>query len=307
MTSDFGESFYCCETGVFEAEQGCKAIQDPVLVNDRRVLTNLLDTENVYLPSNSYFKCVQNEITPRMRQILAYWMVEVCEEQQCQSDVLPLAINLLDRFLSVTSVKKDHLQLLGAVCLFISSKLKETRCLTADFLVQCADNSITTGLIIDWELLVLHRLRWEINAVTSHDFLDPLLHRLSLERYLSSSRVPDVRRQAQTFIVMCSTEFKFVFYSASTVAAASLAAAVQGLLPASREGAMNGIFSQLHRITAVETELIRNCTYQIEEMCRLFAEEQANRDALAASGATATDETKSSKAETPTDVREVHF
>ena len=57
----------------------------------------------------------------------------------------------------------------------------------------------------DWELLVLHRLRWEINAVTSHDFLDPLLHRLSLERYLPSSRVPDVRRQAQTFIVMCST------------------------------------------------------------------------------------------------------
>ena len=57
----------------------------------------------------------------------------------------------------------------------------------------------------DWELLVLHRLRWEINAVTSHDFLDPLLHRLSLERYLSSARVPDVRRQAQTFIVMCST------------------------------------------------------------------------------------------------------
>ena len=52
---------------------------------------------------------------------------------------------------------------------------------------------------------MLHRLRWEISAVTSHDFLDPLLHRLSLERYLPSSRVPDVRRQAQTFIVMCST------------------------------------------------------------------------------------------------------
>ena len=41
--------------------------------------------------------------------------------------------------------------------------------------------------------------------MTSHDFLDPLLHRLSLERYLSASRVPEVRRQAQTFIVMCST------------------------------------------------------------------------------------------------------
>ena len=79
---------------------------------------------------------------------LYLFSLQVCEEQQCQSDVFPLAMNLLDRFLSVTSVKKDHLQLLGAVCLFISSKLKETRSLTAEFLVQCADNSITTGHII---------------------------------------------------------------------------------------------------------------------------------------------------------------
>ena len=77
MTSDIGDSLYCCENGVLETETVCKAIQDPALVNDRRVLSNLLDTENSYLPSYSYFKCVQNEIKPRMRQILAYWMVEV--------------------------------------------------------------------------------------------------------------------------------------------------------------------------------------------------------------------------------------
>ena len=53
--------------------------------------------------------------------------------------------------------------------------------------------------------MLLHRLRWEINAVTSYDFVDPLLQRLSLERYLPPHRVQDVRQQAQTFIVMCST------------------------------------------------------------------------------------------------------
>ncbi|XP_043199174.1 G1/S-specific cyclin-D3-like isoform X1 [Amphibalanus amphitrite] len=308
ISRDLGDSLLCCESGVFEQEPICKAIRDPALINDRRVLTNLLDAESRYMASCSYFKCVQNEIKLPMRRILAYWMVEVCEEQRCQDDVFPLAMNLLDRFLSVTNVKKDHLQLLGAVCLFVASKLRETRPLTAEILVQCADNSISVPDIIDWELLVLHRLRWEINAVTSHDFLDPLLHRLSLERYLSSSRVPDVRRQAQTFIVMCSTEFKFSIHTPSMVAAASLAAAVQGLLPASREGAMNGIFSQLHRITAVETDLLRGCLDQIEEMIREFTAEQNSRAAAAPGSDPAADLSgEYQTAETPTDVREVHF
>ena len=76
------------------------------------------------------------------------YLSQVCEEQRCQDDVFPLAMNLLDRFLSVTNVKKDHLQLLGAVCLFVASKLRESRPLTAEILVQCADNSITVPDII---------------------------------------------------------------------------------------------------------------------------------------------------------------
>ena len=52
-------------------------------------------------------------------------------------------------------------------------------------------------------------------------------------------------------------------------------------------------------------DLLRNCMDQIEEMIREFAEEQADRGD---SGASPTDQAaKHSKAETPTDVREVHF
>ena len=81
MSRDFGDSLFCCESGVLESEPVCKAFRDPALVNDRRILANLLDTENSYLPSCSYFKCVQHEIKPPMRQILAYWMVEVSENR----------------------------------------------------------------------------------------------------------------------------------------------------------------------------------------------------------------------------------
>lgn len=51
-------------------------------------------------------------------------------------------MNYVDRFLSVLDTPRTRLQLLGAVCMFLASKLKETSPLTAEKLVIYTDNSI---------------------------------------------------------------------------------------------------------------------------------------------------------------------
>jgi hypothetical protein len=61
----------------WESECECRAYADPVLLNDERVLQNLLDREERYCPSSSYFECVQKDLTPQMRRIVAEWMMEV--------------------------------------------------------------------------------------------------------------------------------------------------------------------------------------------------------------------------------------
>ena len=58
-----------------------------------------------------------------MRKIVSDWMLEVCQELCCPPEVFCLAMNLMDRFLAKTRIEKSQLQLLGAVCLFLSSKL----------------------------------------------------------------------------------------------------------------------------------------------------------------------------------------
>lgn len=63
----------CCE-GTRHAP---RAGPDPRLLGDQRVLQSLLRLEERYVPRASYFQCVQREIKPHMRKMLAYWMLEV--------------------------------------------------------------------------------------------------------------------------------------------------------------------------------------------------------------------------------------
>ncbi len=85
--------------------QFCAAPRDPALATDDRVLAGMLSLEPHYAADleASYGRgpgATQDEITLRMRQIVAEWMLEVCADQRCHPDVFLLASNIIDRFLA---------------------------------------------------------------------------------------------------------------------------------------------------------------------------------------------------------------
>lgn len=158
-----------------------------------------------------------------MRRMVTTWMIEVCEEQNCQEEVFPLAVNYLDRFLSLVPTRKCNLQLLSAVCMLIASKLKEETPLSCEKLCIYWDNSITCQELLDWEILVLKNFKWVLSAITPYDFLEKICSRLSLPN------VSVIRRHAATFISLCFTDGKFFMYTPSMLSAASVCAACFGL------------------------------------------------------------------------------
>lgn len=67
----------------------------------------------------------QPDIDHKMRAILVDWLVEVAEEYKLLPQTLYLTINYIDRFLSVMSVLRGKLQLVGTACMLIASKFEE--------------------------------------------------------------------------------------------------------------------------------------------------------------------------------------
>ncbi|XP_069084508.1 G1/S-specific cyclin-D2 isoform X2 [Pleurodeles waltl] len=285
----------CCEAPAVR-----RARPDPALLRDERVLLNLLRIEELYLPRCSYFKCVQKDVQPYMRRMLATWMLEVCEEQKCEEEVFPLAMNYLDRFLDVVPTRKSHLQLLGAVCMFLASKLKETIPLTAEKLCIYTDNSVRPQELLEWELVVLGKLKWNLAAVTPHDFIEHILKKLPLPK----DKLLLIRKHAQTFIALCATDFNFAMYPPSMIATGSVGAAICGLQFVDDGSVLSGnsLTELLAKITNTDVDCLKACQEQIESVLLNNLRQQQQQQSNPSKTMEELDQ-----ASTPTDVRDINL
>ena len=129
---------------IFEPPILVRAIDDNNQIKDKRILSNLQSIEFHYLPHVSDFlNTFQSSITSQMRKIVADWLLEIVHDQNCHLEVFCLALNIMDRFLCQYQVEPHQMQLLGSVCLFLSSKFKASCHITSKSLIYYADYSIT--------------------------------------------------------------------------------------------------------------------------------------------------------------------
>ncbi|CAD6199188.1 unnamed protein product [Caenorhabditis auriculariae] len=154
--------------------------RDLKLQLDPRVLSNLMRQEEKLSSNYHYFTAVQDHVTPYHREQAVEWIYDVAKEEHCDGDVFPLAVGLIDRFLSIQNIFKHDIQMLAGVCLFVASKLKAPRPLNAGKISYYSDDSCKVDDVLSWELLVVTQLDYETVAPTAMDFFDIAAARLPL-------------------------------------------------------------------------------------------------------------------------------
>ena len=234
---------------------------DQVLLEDERILQNLMrEEEMLELENPDYLRLIQVEVKPHMRKIVSDWMLEVCQEMGCPPPVFCLAVRLMDRFLANTRIVKNQLQLLGATCLFLASKFKETAPIPGDRLVMYTDFSITIEELREWEMLVLSKLQWDLSSHTAIDFLDNILPRLPFPSPVDLARF---RCQVETIISLCSTYYVFTYIKPSILAASAIATATRTVSKHFDQKTAKVFLNKLQSLTRTDTQDLEQCSNAI--------------------------------------------
>lgn len=246
------------------------------LILDKRILRYLRKLDDKHLPSQNYL-LFQTDLKPYMRRTVANWMTDVCDEQGCHEDVLLSAINYLDRTLAqLVPVKRTQLQVIAAACMFIASKFRDTNPISIPHLVMYTDYSVRDSEILQWEILILQALKWDLSCVSPYNFLDQYLPRLPL---LTLEEKAELRRHSSVLIVMCSVEPHFAACPPSLISAAALCSAAYGVLGKAWCD-MVQLRRRLAQLASLDQELLKIQQESVEQVMRSRVTEGEQDDNL---------------------------
>ncbi|XP_044515271.1 cyclin-A2-like [Gracilinanus agilis] len=113
----------------------------------------------------------QPDGTDRIRVFLVSWLVSLAEFHQLQDETLHLAVNYIDRYLSLESVSLGELSLIGIAALLVASKFEEVFPLRVGGLVNLLAGQFSKKEIIRMERRLLEVLTFDLSAPTINHFL----------------------------------------------------------------------------------------------------------------------------------------
>lgn len=109
----------------------------------------------------------QNELNWTMRQTLIDWLIQLHSHYKLVPETLWIAVNILDRFLTKTTVSIVKFQLVGIVAMFIAAKYEEVTAPSAHQLASSTDGLFTKKDVSQGEKFVLKTLEYEISQYCS--------------------------------------------------------------------------------------------------------------------------------------------
>lgn len=147
-------------------------IDDPCMVPEyiTEIFDYLRKLEPTTQPNPDYMDH-QRDLEWDTREILIDWLIEVHTRFSMLPETLFLAVNIIDRFLSVKVVRLDKFQLVGVTALLIASKYEEAVTLHVQHYARLADNGFTEDEILRAERFILSSLDYNLSYPNPMNFL----------------------------------------------------------------------------------------------------------------------------------------
>jgi len=160
----------------------------------------------------------QTDINARMRGILIDWLVQVHHKFDQNQRVLFSTVEILDRYLACTHVRRSQLQTVGVACLCIAIKMfgswdyKHGKLL--DGMCWVTEYSSTEDMVKEFEAQVMTKLGFNLISATACEFLDI---------FSKANRSSERQRAVEQIVLEFSLiSIEVVSYPPSMVAAATV-------------------------------------------------------------------------------------
>lgn len=154
------------------------------------------------------------EITGKMRAILIDWLCQVHHRFHLLQETLYLTVAIIDRYLQVSPVSRNKLQLVGVTSMLIASKYEEMYAPEVADFVYITDNAYSKKEILHMEGDILRALNFSFGRPLCLHFL----------RRNSKAGQVDANKHtlAKYLMELTIVEYDMVHYSPSQIAAAAL-------------------------------------------------------------------------------------
>lgn len=130
------------------------------------ILEYMADLEIATLPNPTYMSH-QTEINWTMRATLVDWLLQVHLRYHLLPETLWIAVNILDRFLTVRVVSMVKLQLVGVTAMFIAAKYEEILAPSVEEFVFMTENGFSKDEVLKGERIMLSTLNFDISSYCS--------------------------------------------------------------------------------------------------------------------------------------------
>ncbi|KQK03965.2 cyclin-B1-3 [Brachypodium distachyon] len=173
-------------------------------------------TEGTCRPLCSYMSS-QAEINERMRAILTDWLIEVHDKLLLMPETLYLTVYIIDQYLSMESIPKKELQLVGVSAMLIACKYEEIWAPLVKELLCISNYAFSREQVLIKEKSILNKLQWNLTVPTVYMFI---------VRYLKAAMGDkELENMAYFYAELALVQYSMLIYSPSMTAAAAVYAA----------------------------------------------------------------------------------